>query len=658
MRPASVDLSPLRPFCRPSAQAQTRLSVRLAHVGLLLWSASFGWTAPASADTLHVPGTFGTIQAALNAASNGDTVQVAAGFYVENVVLPNGIDLVLQGAGAGSTTIDGANANSVVRIQGGQTRSTVVAGFTIQNGSATHGGGLFISNASPTIQDCTIQMNTASSAGGGIKVTGSAANPLIRRSVVQDNTSTDNGAGIHVTDSTAEILDNEFLDNTVLASMNSSGAGVKVNFTTAPVLISGNLIEGNSAEFAGGGISAFAGEATILDNVVKGNSAPNGGGLHLESQIGNGGDLDYVVTGNCIEGNMATAQGGGIHTFLEGTASTMEISNNRIANNTCFQDGCDNVVGIGCCRGGGISAIGGTLQHMVTGNSFYGNTADIFGAGLFDNASADPESMLLLFQGNEVAENRSGWNYPGINCVETVECEILGNSFSGNLTDPEPSDHNSLRNPGALYLVRNDTVNIENNFFFENMGSLAGAIQIVEGTEDSRIVNNTFAANLAGSTSGATIRVESSATIVNNIFDGDRYGIRVNGAPTVDVRNNNFQSQSSGVFTGGPTHTTVAGLNGESFASGNLALSPGFVNPVADLYRLDAGSAIQNEAICAVAPIDDFDGEARPHLGGCDIGADEFHSGTALPNWPAECGGIFMDGFESGNTSRWSTTVP
>jgi hypothetical protein len=44
------------------------------------------------------------VQAAVNAASSGDVVLVAAGTYVEQVVV-NGKDLTIQGAGAGATTI-------------------------------------------------------------------------------------------------------------------------------------------------------------------------------------------------------------------------------------------------------------------------------------------------------------------------------------------------------------------------------------------------------------------------------------------------------------------------------------------------------------------------------------------------------------------------
>jgi hypothetical protein len=59
-------------------------------------------------NTLNVPGDYGTIQAALDAALHGDTVEVADGTYLENIVFPGSkaITLVSQN-GAGSTEING-----------------------------------------------------------------------------------------------------------------------------------------------------------------------------------------------------------------------------------------------------------------------------------------------------------------------------------------------------------------------------------------------------------------------------------------------------------------------------------------------------------------------------------------------------------------------
>ena len=57
---------------------------------------------------IKVPTIFSNIQDAIDAAEAGDTIEVAAGMYVEDLVIPAGKDnLVLTGAGAGTSTIKG-----------------------------------------------------------------------------------------------------------------------------------------------------------------------------------------------------------------------------------------------------------------------------------------------------------------------------------------------------------------------------------------------------------------------------------------------------------------------------------------------------------------------------------------------------------------------
>ena len=56
-----------------------------------------------------VPGSYGTIQAAINASNPGDIIQIAAGTYTENLIVGRPVEL--KGAGAGSTTLIPAVSN-------------------------------------------------------------------------------------------------------------------------------------------------------------------------------------------------------------------------------------------------------------------------------------------------------------------------------------------------------------------------------------------------------------------------------------------------------------------------------------------------------------------------------------------------------------------
>ena len=97
---------------------------------------------------LYVPVPYATIQSAIDAAENGDTVIVLPGKYVENINLsgkaitlrstdPTDEDVVL------STIIDGARRASVITCNTGEGADTVISGFVITNGMSNKGGGMY-----------------------------------------------------------------------------------------------------------------------------------------------------------------------------------------------------------------------------------------------------------------------------------------------------------------------------------------------------------------------------------------------------------------------------------------------------------------------------------------------------------------------------------
>ncbi|MCH2141136.1 MAG: hypothetical protein MK100_08910, partial [Phycisphaerales bacterium] len=131
---------------------------------------------------LDVPSEYATIQNAIDAADDGDTILVGPGTYTEvsagkdaAVIDFNGKHLIIQSSdGPDVTIIDGENTRAGVRIRDATPGLVVLEGFTIQNGySASYAGGLSTGLSDPTIRNCVIRWNHADWWGGGVVCHGS-----------------------------------------------------------------------------------------------------------------------------------------------------------------------------------------------------------------------------------------------------------------------------------------------------------------------------------------------------------------------------------------------------------------------------------------------------------------------------------------------------
>ena len=142
------------------------------------------------AKAINVPGDAPTIQAGINAASNGDSVEVAPGIYKENINFNGKLITVTSSDGPMVTTIDGGNLGPVVTFISDETNAALLSGFAITNGMSTfdtdyNGGGIFINNASPTISGNVITNNGACGDGAGIAV--ESGSPLIEDNTISNN---------------------------------------------------------------------------------------------------------------------------------------------------------------------------------------------------------------------------------------------------------------------------------------------------------------------------------------------------------------------------------------------------------------------------------------------------------------------------------------
>lgn len=236
---------------------------------------------PLFAKIIHVPADQPTIQAGISAASNGDTVLVSPGTYKENVNFQGKAITLKSSGGARVTIIDGGGVAPVLTFSSNETSSSVLIGFTLQNGTSTFnsqysGGGIFVSFASPTIKNNTIQNNTACAGGAGIEVY--FGSPLILGNTIKSNSqsgcSGGGGGGIEAGGaSTVQIIGNIIQNN----SWGGSGGGIFLDAVGSAVIKS-NVITGN----VGGGIAMIndVSGTAIVQNLISGNNSTGGTGVY------------------------------------------------------------------------------------------------------------------------------------------------------------------------------------------------------------------------------------------------------------------------------------------------------------------------------------------------------------------------------------------
>ncbi len=171
----------------------------------------------ASARILHIPSEYPAIQNGIDAAVDGDTVLVAPGTYTG----PNnrGVDFlgksitVKSESGSSTTIIDCELSDRGFYFHMGEDTTSILEGFTIINGEVdgeSSGGGIFCTNASPTIRNNVIT-NCHGYWGGGIGCV--SASPVIIGNSIIDNDGDRGGGMALLAGSHAKIFNNRFQNN-------------------------------------------------------------------------------------------------------------------------------------------------------------------------------------------------------------------------------------------------------------------------------------------------------------------------------------------------------------------------------------------------------------------------------------------------------------
>ncbi|MDX1699958.1 MAG: T9SS type A sorting domain-containing protein [Melioribacteraceae bacterium] len=272
----------------------------------------FSLTSTLIAQIRYVPTDYSIIQDAIDLAQDGDTIIVEEGIYYEQfrfkgkaITVASRFLLEPDTNYISNTIIDGSqlpenDSSSLVYFINDETLTSVLCGFTLQNGKGTKviyeyregyyiaGGSIFMSGSGGTIKNNIIRNNS-------FEIDLESKNDAYAGGIFSDLLSEDNEL----------IIENNKLYNNSIAGTVATGAAIDVGWHEGFVTISKNRVSGNRARAKdsgyGGGINIWhavpTGNVIIENNLISDNTVssgfPRGGGIACQ-------DVKPIIRNNVV----------------------------------------------------------------------------------------------------------------------------------------------------------------------------------------------------------------------------------------------------------------------------------------------------------------------------------------------------------------------
>ena len=288
---------------------------------------------------LEVPQLYQTIQEAIDAAFDGDTILVASGTYRDEGnydIRFNEKAITLRSEkGPDSTTIfcggTSADPKRAFIFTDKEDTTSVVEGFTIDHGYATDesvnngwGGAVFIQfsspkfkncvftackakyggaiasrTAAPIFENCTFIGNTAFVEGGAIKAEGGGGGAKIRNCRIEFNSASERGGGIDFVNAPASVTGSKFISN---SSGNPGYGGALYCYSSAPYFEDCIFYLNSGAD--GGGAYCVEKASPRFQNctMVKNRGSGIDGASGLSCNTGSLPYIDYCIIANGEDG--------------------------------------------------------------------------------------------------------------------------------------------------------------------------------------------------------------------------------------------------------------------------------------------------------------------------------------------------------------------
>jgi len=474
-------------------------------------------TIRAIAGTLTVgassPNDYATIQRAIDAALDGETVSIPAGSYAEGAFGVFAKSLRIEGAGKGLTILrpDTKTDPAVLGNTGGGIAvvfgapsvvpNVVITGITFTGGdnrleapdyAEGVAGGLTVRGATVELSDCEFLSNKALT-GGGLILEDSAGSTVdgcdFRGNVAQR----DGGAIAAFVDGVASITNSSFEDNVLetrpfnFVHDGNSGThqsdgyrAVGVPYSADSAAFDGEFYDRNDT-----GPFRLSFDSVVGPVFVGFYAGPLGGAIALSAS-------SPLIQGNSFLRNSADFAGGAIY-MIDGAAPTIDQN--------VFEDNTSS-------RGGAVYAEAGPVTAVITDNDFIGNAApaisDYPGSGKGGAIALYFASTPRIESSNLFRDNLSAYGGGAIAVYEGASATIDGNSFESNQVSALDMSGNIVGSDGVSLLLEFGIAS-------------GGAIEVADA--DASITGNSFDGNVARL--GAGVAVSGMATVTSNSFDGN-----------------------------------------------------------------------------------------------------------------------------------------
>ena len=537
---------------------------------------------------------------------SNNTAPIGGGILIDNSTSGTPTTATVSGAIIDANTATGGVApidggGGIFNRGGGNlivSAGTMITGNTATTANGS-GGGIFSSGVL-TVNDSTIDGNSANRAGGGIEISGMSGLTTLTNVILTNNQALGapgNGGGMHLT-----------------------GA--------ADGIITGGMITGNTAALEGGGLWNGGGTMTIDATTISGNTASGpaaddgGGGI-----FNNGGIVDIGVTtpvditNNVADG--ASGSGGGI---FNNTGGIVTVNRGSVSGNAANRAG----GGIEDASGAGMGILLASValdNNMATG----GGNGPGNGGGLHVSGSGDVNVIGGTVNGNTAALEGGGlWNGGGTMTINGTT--INGNTASGPAADD--GGGGIFNNGGTLTIGNTTPVDITNNVADGASGSGGGIFNNTGGTvavNGSSIGGNT--ANRAGGgiedASGAGLGITlTNVALDNNMATGggngpgNGGGLHVSGPGDVNITGGTVNGNSAAEEGGGLWNNVGTMTVDGTTISGNAADGAGFDQGGGGIFN--AGGIL----IVGNATIDNNTADNTPGAGGGILSDGGFTSVT------------------------------